>query len=267
LRWLVLVILLATSVYAGLVILPGMVLRETQKDPEDNQHLPVKEYAFRDPANMGAWEEKALARKKTVYKLSTFMDKPCVMGASEMSASAFYVKQPLEHERWPYISWDWAVGEFPAHHDKESLDNKKEFDFPAQVYVVFYAKFILNSKAIQYVWAKDIPQGAVGENPYTKNVKTMVLESGSFEGWKHEERNIRDDYKLLFGEDLSRDIVGVGFMASSDNTKTSSKGYFTNLSMGYLGKAPGDGKKGAEDSRVNWFSGMFLKNRNNDDQG
>jgi len=195
----------------------------------------AKSFLFNSPSSMREWDEKILARDKTLYSIQEHKGKGSVKADSKDSASVLFYKLQVPYRKYPFVSWNWIVGKFPDRKKAEVLNKKKEFDFAAQVYVVFHSRFFLNSKAIQYVWAEQLPVGTVSRSPYTKNVKLMVLESGLSEDWKHEERNIADDYKKLFNEDLEKHIDVVAFMTDSDSTGSSALAYYSDVTIGFLG--------------------------------
>ena len=222
---LVAVVIVAAGVY---------VLLNLKKVPESGAREVVRQFSFSSANSLNEWDEKALSRKSTDYSVTEYDGKHCVKAVSDDSASALYYKQRLSCARNPFISWDWKAGKFPSRKTKEALKKKAEFDFAAQVYVIFYSRFFLNSKAIQYVWTEELPVGTAGSSPYTNNVKLLVLESGESREWKHEMRDVRADFRDLFGEELEKDVTAVSFMTDSDSTGTVAEAYYTNISIGYL---------------------------------
>ena len=85
------------------------------------------------------------------------------------------------------------------------------------------------------------------------------------EEWKHEERDIEEDYVELFGEKLDKDVVAISFMTDSDSTETASTAYYTDIKIGYLEKPEdGAGKKTLEEPwylRVPWVKRIFESER------
>ncbi|MFC1548863.1 DUF3047 domain-containing protein [Candidatus Omnitrophota bacterium] len=211
----------------------------------------VKEFPFTSQNSLKEWEVKVLTKNSTGYTLAEHDGKNCVKAESKDSASALYSKQRLFWESDPFVSWDWKAEKFPERTKKETLKKKEEFDFVAQVYVIFYARFFLNMQAIQYVWTENIPEGEASSSPYTKKVKLMVLQSGPSEGWVHEERDIREDYKKLFGAELNKNVAAISFMTDSDSTGTTASAYFTNIKVGYLDKDP---EKREAEAKPGWLS-------------
>jgi hypothetical protein len=202
-----------------------------QPQPEE---CILSSFSFESPEELDQWKDKTLARKKTDYTVDIEGGKKCVKAVSEDSASTLYYRMRFSPVKDPYVSWKWKVLEFPTRQQKETLSDKAEFDFAAQVYVVFHANFFLNAKAIQYVWTENLPVGEVSDNPYTKNVKLLVLESGLSDEWKHEYRNIKEDFKRLFAEELKADIEGISFMTDADSTGTTAMACFTDFEIGVL---------------------------------
>ncbi len=219
---------------SGIIIgVPGeIILRKRRNDRESVRSAAVKRFLFQTPESMEEWDIKGLSRRRTDYSLTQYKEKKCVKAASRDSAAILYYKQQLSREECPHVSWDWVVEKFPVRKSEEDLKNKEEFDFGAQLYVMFQSRFFLRGKAIQYVWAEKLPVGTVSTSPYTKNVRLMVLESGISDGWKHEVRNIADDFQALFGEELKKDISAIAFMTDSDSTGSSAVAYYGNIALG-----------------------------------
>ncbi|MBD3295892.1 MAG: DUF3047 domain-containing protein, partial [Candidatus Omnitrophica bacterium] len=154
------------------------------------EYKVIRLFDFSSEGDLSQWEEKALASKKTDYEMVELDGSSCIKAVSKDSASALFFKRRISFKGDPYIAWDWKAEVFPEKRKKESLQEKDEFDFVGQVYVIFYAAFYLNAEAIQYVWASELPEGMMADSPYTGKVKLFVLESGPAEGWQHEMRNI-----------------------------------------------------------------------------
>ena len=207
-----------------------------KKPPAVETREILKKFSFSSPQSLEEWDEKILAKDSTGYTVTELDGAKCVKAESVDSASALFFKQRLTCKKDPFLSWDWKSDKFPGRKKKENLKDKKEFDFVAQVYVVFYARFFLNAKAIQYIWTESVPEGTATDSPYTKKVKLLVLESGPSEEWKHEERDIKKDYLELFGEELDKDVDAIAFMTDADSTATTASAYFKGIEFGYLGK-------------------------------
>ncbi len=194
----------------------------------------VLSFDFSGPDPLADWEEKSLARKRTEYSVDEIDGRMALKAVSEGSCSAMYFRERLSFRERPYVKWDWSVARFPEREGEETLESRDEFDFAAHFYVLFFSRFIMNTRAIQYVWAESLPEGTTGVNPYAGNLRVKVLRSGGAGEWHSEERDIAADHLELFGTELDRDIVAIAFMSDSDNTESSTEAYVTNIEMGYL---------------------------------
>ncbi|MFC1479847.1 DUF3047 domain-containing protein [Candidatus Omnitrophota bacterium] len=227
-------------VVAVVIVALGVYIFLKGKRPPVDKRETVKSFSFSSAKSLDEWDEKVLAQHKTDYSVTELDGVSCVKAASENSASTLYYKQRLSCDRDPFLGWDWKAEKFPARKKQEALKKKSEFDFVAQVYVIFDARFFLNAKAILYVWTRDLPVGTVGTSPYTKKVKILVLESGETDQWKHEERDIKKDFLDLFGEELEKDVTAISFMTDADSTDSSAVAYFKDFTLGYMATAPGE---------------------------
>ena len=213
-----------------------------QDDPAEyaTDIFTLKKFSFSHPESLKEWQELPLATKCTEYIAGEEDNASCIKAVSEDSASVLLRRQRLSVDANPVISWDWRVEEFPLRKEAESFDKKKDFDFAAQMYVIFPAKFFLDTRAMHYVWAQDVSVGTVATSPYTENIRIMVLERGEPGKWKHEERNVREDYYKLFGEELKDDVEGVAFMTDSDSTDSRAVAYYRDITFSYKGKKSGN---------------------------
>jgi len=180
----------------------------------------IKYFPFTQENALSEWQEKIL-KGRTVYSRETAGNGAYVRADSNKTASMLYYKISIDVKSHPVIKWKWLATDFPSKKMPERINYKKEEDYAGRVYVAFPAPFFTNSKAIAYIWAKDMPVGTRGESPYSKNIKVVVLRSGDSKGeWMSEERDIYEDYVSLFGEKPRLNIGGISFMTNSDNTKT-----------------------------------------------
>lgn len=241
-RFLFALVLLA-AVAAGAVYLYYLPMPEPVVEEELDYREVVRHIVFDREQSLEEWEEKKLSRKPTRYSWEQDETRGYIRAVSDGGASGLYLKENLSHRDRPYVKWSWKAVKFPEGKKNESLESKAEFDFAAQVYVLFYSRMVLKSKGIQYVWTREIPAGTSVRSPYTNNIKMLVLQSGEPGEWKTEERDIARDYLELFGSKLDKDIVAIAFMTDADSTDTSAEAWFTDIEMGYL---PLNGEEKAE---------------------
>lgn len=197
--------------------------------------LLVKWFQFSEEGSLKEWEEKVF-RGKVVYRIEKNQSSSYVRAASDKTASALYYKVRLDaKKRHPVINWKWNVEKFPVKKLSERLDTQNEDDFAARVYVIFPARFFLNSKVLEYIWAETLPIGMTGTSPYSKNIKLIIARSGpnKEKGWFSEERDIVCDYIRVFGRSPEFDIGAVAFMTNAEHTGTSADAMYDDIKLGY----------------------------------
>ena len=176
---------------------------------------------------LSGWSEKSFDGQ-TQYTIVERNGDKVLLAESNNSASALYKETRIDLEKTPYLNWSWLV----VKHLGDINERQKEGDdYPARVYVVISGGiFFWKTRAINYVWSSNQPEGTLWPNAYTDNARMMALESGSaFLGqWRTEKRNIRADLRQQFGEDL-RYIDGIAVMTDTDNSHGQALSYYRNL--------------------------------------
>lgn len=112
----------------------------------------------------------------------------------------------------PVLSWKWRVIEFPKNKNIEKIKN----DNAVAIYVVFPARWFV-PETIKYVWSEVLPVGTVIRKK--ESFPAIVIRSGADDQgkWVTEERNVLEDFEMLFGRRPS-DPVAFGFLTDSNNT-------------------------------------------------
>ena len=194
--------------------------------------LLIKQFPFSEENSLKEWKEKVL-KGRVIYAVEKDGELSYVKAESDNTASALYYKIKLDVNKYPRISWKWRVDKFPKRKNPERIEDTKEEDFAARVYVIFPAAFFTKTKVIEYIWSETMPKGTSGSSGYSKNIKVLVLEEGQSEDWVSEERDICADYLELFGEEPRLDIGAVSFMTDADSTKTSADATYDEIKIGY----------------------------------
>jgi hypothetical protein len=197
----------------------------------------MESFLFSDENALNGWEEKVF-KGRVLYKIEKDSLMSYVGATSEAAASALYYKVKLDPQKAPVISWKWRVEKFPKKAKPENLESQEEHDFAGRVYVIFPTFFVLNSKVLEYIWSENLPVGATGTSPYSKNIRLTVLESGlaSPGEWRTEERDIVADYVKAFGREPDRDVGAVSFMTNAEHTGSSAKAMYDDIKLGYKEK-------------------------------
>ena len=104
---------------------------------------------------------------------------------------------------------------------------KETDDQAAQIYVT-WPRFpeAVRSRIIGYVWDTTAPAGTVVKSQKTGTVTYVVVRSGATDlgKWFTERRNVRDDFKQIYGEDPD-DPSALSLGIDSDDTKSSAESY------------------------------------------
>ncbi len=175
--------------------------------------VPVGEFST---GKLDGWTEKSFAGH-TDYQLVALDGQTVLQARSKAAASGLVRKIKIDLGKTPYLNWRWKIDATLGHPDERS---KQGDDYPARVYVVFSGgAFFWRTRALTYVWSSSQPKGAQWANAYTGNVRMIAVRSGqALKGqWVTERRNIRADFKLLFGTDI-RYLDAVAVMSDTDNT-------------------------------------------------
>jgi len=170
------------------------------------------------------------------YELVDVGDQTVLRAEADGTASGLVRRVTLPTERYPVLAWSWkAESIIPA----GDLDEKSGDDYAARVYVTFdydpgnlsfgerlkyeavraLAPGEVPLRALSYVWANHADETEPTPNPFTDWVMMVPVEHGPEHvgTWRHERRNLYDDYRRAFGEPPPP-ISGVAVMTDGDNT-------------------------------------------------
>ena len=132
---------------------------------------------------------------------------------SDNSSFSIQRRMLVDVKEYPVIRWRWKVTELPANGD---LRLKESDDQAAQLFVAF------GRKSVVYVWDTNAPVGTVVKSglPIMAS-RIMVVESGSKKAgrWVTETRDLREDYKTLYGE-YPKLAEGIRFQINSQHTRS-----------------------------------------------
>ena len=167
-------------------------------------------------AGLSAKWEKKVFQGETAYRAVLEEGRPAVKAESRSSASAMIYRISIDPKAYPRLSWSWKIGRTIGKGDERT---KEGDDYAARVYVVFPSTLFWRTRAVNYIWANRLPQGAFLPNAYTGNAVMVAVESGdaNADRWIDEERNLVEDYRRAFGEDPPK-IGAVAIMTDTDNT-------------------------------------------------
>ena len=106
-------------------------------------------------------------------------------------------------------------------------------DEAAQLYVV-WPRFpqAVRSQIIGYIWDTTAPVGSVFKSQKSGTVTYVVVRSGTADlgKWVTERRDVREDYKRIYGEEPT-DPGGISFGIDSDDVKGTAESYMGRIAF------------------------------------
>ena len=191
-----------------------------------NQTIAVGEFS---KASLAGWERKVFKGETTYAFVYDPAKKATVLQAeSSAAASGHFRKLVVDLTKTPFLNWSWKVSD-PLVGIEENT--KEGDDFSARIYVVIERGIMsMNSLSVNYVWASQHPASSTWSSPYTKRVRLLAMDSGTtaLKTWVSHKRNVRDDLKDLFGEDITS-IDAVALMTDTDNSGGHARAYYGDI--------------------------------------
>ena len=176
------------------------------------------------------WEEKAF-NGKTLYETVREEDGRTVLRAtSRGTASGMYRRLRIDLEKTPILEWTWRIGGTLGDIDERTRAGD---DYSARVYVIrSHPVFFWKTRAVNYVWASARAEGETWPNAYTDSSWHVAVRSGDAHAgrWVSERRDVRADFRALFGEDV-RHIDAVAIMTDTDDTGDAATAYYGEIAF------------------------------------
>jgi hypothetical protein len=126
------------------------------------------------------------------------------------------------------LNWSWKIALTLADLDENAKDGD---DSAARVYVVTERGLMgTSSLSVNYVWAAQHSAGSHWTSPFTRQVRLIAVNSGSsgLNIWISHKRNVRSDFKQLFGRDITS-IDAVALMTDTDNSGQRAIAYYGDI--------------------------------------
>ncbi|MGB4056692.1 MAG: DUF3047 domain-containing protein [Alphaproteobacteria bacterium] len=209
------------QILISLLLLGAMFLPESGFAGQNGKTIEAKEL---DP-----WKEHVF-KGKTPYSIDRSSGANVIKASCINTASALYQENVVDLSKTPVLRWSWKVEDV---HTQLQEKEKSGDDYPARVYVVYTPSRLTpwRTLAIDYVWSNNQDIGSIWPNAFTSNAIMVALQSGktrSSQAWKHEARNVKQDFKKFFDIDLDT-IDGLAIMTDCDNTGLSMTGFYKNI--------------------------------------
>ncbi len=119
------------------------------------------------------WESKSF-KGETRYFPAVADGVPCLRAEATASASGLFHKVEYNAAAEPILAWSWKVDNLIARGDART---KGGDDYPARIYVVFPSLLFWKTKALNYVWATNLPEGTAIPNSFTSNAMMVAVDS------------------------------------------------------------------------------------------
>jgi hypothetical protein len=144
--------------------------------------------------------------------------------AGDSSNISKEIKGKVTLKETPVLEWSWKVVALPRGADSRQ---KETDDQAAQLYVT-WPRFpeAVRSRVIGYIWDTTAPAGSTIKSQKTGTVTYIVLRSGETDlgKWVTERRNVREDFKKVYGEEPDDPSI-VSFGVDSDDVKGSAESF------------------------------------------
>ncbi len=173
------------------------------------------------------WQTKAF-QGETRYTFDEKSGRRALFADSRGTASGLYREIRVDLSRTPWLHWSWRVDRVLNGVDERTRAGD---DYPARVYVVVSGGAAFwKTRSLVYVWSSNQPVGAIWNSAFTSNARVMALRSGTRDAgqWVSEKRDIRADFRQLFGEDIEQ-IDAVALMTDTDNSGQSATAWYGDL--------------------------------------
>jgi len=143
----------------------------------------------------------------------------------DSSTIAKDIKGTIDLKETPVLEWMWKSTVLP----KGGNSCRKATDDQAGQIFVVWPRFPepVRSRIIGYVWDTTQPIGTICKSEKTGTVTYVVVRSGEAElgKWITESRNVREDFKKIYGEEPDRPGA-LSLSIDSNDTHSSSEAFF-----------------------------------------
>jgi Protein of unknown function (DUF3047) len=221
---------------------------KTQAKPDN---IAVIEAQVVEKSFSAGWQHFKLPGKTaTIYDFVRKDGRDAMTAKAGTSASMMRREVNIDATKLDTVNFSWQVPDLIQGAD---LGERDLDDSPARIVLTFEgdkSKFsaknamlselahVLSGEplpyaTLMYVWCNKRQPGSVVINARTDRIRSVVVESGekNLRQWLDYQRNIRVDFEKAFGE-APGNLISVGIMTDSDNTKTEAMAAYGNVVFG-----------------------------------
>lgn len=200
------------------------------------------------PSDWRGWGLRS-GKRPTEYRLVPTPAGTVLEAFADGAASGFYRRVRVDPRRQPLLEWSWRIENMVPGAD---LRVGSREDSAARLVVSFHgdpAKLDFEDRTklrlakvfageplpfamLIYVWSNQIPVETALPSPQIDRIRMVVVEQGAEHvgQWRQYRRNVVEDYRRAFGEEPG-DIVAVGMLTDSDNTRNSARSYYGDITL------------------------------------
>lgn len=176
--------------------------------------------------------EPFLSQTHTQYHLARDSGPQVLHARCNNSASGLIWKGSVNLQKTPVLHWRWKIaGLYPGTDERTKAGD----DFPARVYVVTGTRWLpWTLKSLSYVWSNGSGHSAHGQpywaSPYTDQAFMYAVRAGPADvgQWQGETRNVRADFKQVFGADVDS-LGAVAVMTDCDDSHSRDQAWYGDL--------------------------------------
>jgi Protein of unknown function (DUF3047) len=138
------------------------------------------------------------------------------------------IRGKVNLEATPLLEWRWKITTLPK---AGNSCRKATDDQAAQIFLV-WPRFpeAVRSRIIGYVWDTTAKVGTICPSEKTRTVTYIVIRSGEADlgKWLTEQRNVREDFKKIYGEE-PESPAAIALAIDSNDTKATAESYIGSL--------------------------------------
>jgi hypothetical protein len=150
--------------------------------------------------------------------------------AGDSSSIHKEIKGKVRLKETPVLEWSWKAVVLPPGADSRKAATD---DQAAQIYVT-WPRFpeAVRSRIIGYIWDTTAPAGEVIKSQKTGTVTYVVMRSGPADlgKWLTERRNVREDFRKIYGEEPD-DPAYLTVAIDSDDVKGTAESYVGSIAF------------------------------------
>jgi hypothetical protein len=206
---------------ATAVVVPGIcaaveiVLVETwTRQPLDSRGVPETWRTYETIGGHPAYD----------FTVAEVDDRRALEVRSHGDHSTIVKRIQIDLKATPWLEWSWKVLSLPAGAD---LRQRSTSDAAPHLFVVWPRQpAMFRSRLIGYVWDATLPVGGVYRSQKTNTVVFIVVHSGTAElgTWVSERRNVREDYRMVYGEEPDNPPL-IALSVDTNDTRSSSEAF------------------------------------------